>query len=77
MPRLHDIKIHEEFFAPVFDGQKTFEVRRNDKNYMPGDIVIMREWSLEHGFTGRAVCKEIGYVTAFNQRPGWCVFSLL
>ena len=77
MQKIHEIKIAPEYFEPVFTGRKNFEVRKNDRGYRAGDSVIMREWSLEHGYSGRVVCREIGYVSTFEQRPGWCVFGLL
>lgn len=40
----HDLKIWPQFFCRVADGSKTFEVRKNDRGFQPGDIVILREW---------------------------------
>ena len=42
--RKHKIKLHEKYFQAVLSGKKTFEVRSNhDRDYQPGDIVIMQE----------------------------------
>ena len=36
---LHKIKIRREYAAPVYEGEKTFEVRINDRDYKVGDYV--------------------------------------
>lgn len=75
----HELKIRREFFNAVLDGAKTFEIRKNDRGFQPGDTVKLREIvpdPLEH-YTGRACDFRIGYVTDFSQMPGFVVFSLL
>jgi len=36
---IHELKILPEFFHDVFTGLKTFEVRKNDRNFKVGDIL--------------------------------------
>ena len=36
----HRIKIQDVFADAVISGQKTFEVRKNDRNYQRGDHVV-------------------------------------
>jgi len=35
----HEIKIQKEYAQAVFLGEKTFEVRNNDRGYQKGDLV--------------------------------------
>ena len=35
----HEIKIQKEFANAVFLGEKTFEVRNNDRGYQKGDLI--------------------------------------
>lgn len=35
----HEIKIQKEFAQAVYLGEKTFEVRYNDRGYQKGDLV--------------------------------------
>ena len=39
MRKIHDIKLNYEFQQPILDGDKTFEVRLNDRGYQKGDLV--------------------------------------
>lgn len=59
----HTLKIQPEFFDAVSDGRKTFEVRRgNDRIYKVGDVVLLREFIQETGYTGHELTVEITYV---------------
>ena len=35
----HNIKILEDFATAVVNGEKTFEIRENDRGYQKGDII--------------------------------------
>lgn len=37
--RLHSIKINKDFADSVFSGDKTFELRLNDRGYQKGDVI--------------------------------------
>jgi hypothetical protein len=36
--RVHELKYWPDFFKKTVNGKKTFELRRNDHNYMLGDV---------------------------------------
>ena len=36
----HRIKLSEDFAEAVLNGDKSFEIRKNDRGYQKGDIVI-------------------------------------
>lgn len=38
----HEIKIQKEFADAVFLGEKTFEVRNNDRGYQKGDLISFK-----------------------------------
>lgn len=40
----HELKITKDNFDAIVKGQKTFELRRNDRNYEVGDILLLRDW---------------------------------
>ncbi|HBD0694848.1 TPA: DUF3850 domain-containing protein, partial [Enterococcus faecalis] len=42
-PVIHTLKIETEFFKAVKERRKTFEIRKNDRNFQVGDILILEE----------------------------------
>lgn len=69
----HELKTWPQYFCRVADGTKTFEVRKNDRGFQPGDEVILKEW--DPGVKGEWVNNDpvgpesyhetvIGYTTA-------------
>lgn len=73
----HEIKCWPQYYCRVIDGAKTFEIRKNDRGYQPGDMVVMREWNPDlhgvddgktgvyqepKGYSGRKCSFMIGYV---------------
>lgn len=80
----HKIKIWPHFFDLVKSGEKPFEVRKNDRDYQRGDIVILQEWNPVSGtYTGRELKRAIGYVFypgVHNLSLGYCdacIFTLI
>jgi hypothetical protein len=59
----HELKSWPQYFEATLEGTKTFELRRNDRDYQAGDLVVLREY--EPGmdrYTGRYQIHEITYV---------------
>lgn len=82
----HELKILPPYFEAVIDGRKTFEIRKDDRGFQAGDTVTLREYDpakvqigtpKEWGYTRREYKAKIGYVTAYEQQPGYVVFSLV
>jgi hypothetical protein len=59
---LQDLKCVNPYFQDVLEGRKNFEVRWNDRNYKRGDILILREWHREKGYSGREVYVAVEYI---------------
>lgn len=75
----HELKTWPEFFAHVVAGTKTFEFRRNDRRFMTGDVLHLREWDpLTEEYTGHECRRRVGYILAsyVNGVP-YVVLSLL
>lgn len=76
----HEVKTWREVFQDVWDHRKTFEVRRDDRDYKVGDLLIQREYDKDgRTWTGRRVRGRITYKLAggqFGIEPGFCVLSL-
>lgn len=81
-PTTHYLKTWPAYFEQVANGNKTFEIRKNDRGFQKGDIVVLAEYEPPTGvfsgkYTGEKLSAEIGYVTPFEQKEGFVVFSLL
>lgn len=62
-PALHALKILPEYFDAVFTGCKKAEFRLNDHDFSVGDYLILNEWELNSGYSGRRVVVEVTDVT--------------
>lgn len=51
---IHALKTDIGYFDEVNEGYKTFEVRKNDRPFTPGDNILLQEWAPEtKTYTGR------------------------
>lgn len=80
----HKLKTWPSYFQRVWTGEKTFEVRLDDRGYQKGDGVVLREWdrtvecSCGHGdhadicakYSGRTITARIGHVMASTPPRG-------
>lgn len=64
----HQIKILLEYFQAIESGEKTFEVRFNDRNYHVHDILHLREWQ-DDKYTGKEMAVEVTYLL---DNPDYC-----
>ena len=58
----HDLKTLPEYFWAVIEKRKPFEVRKNDRKFKVGDVLVLREWTEKKGYTGRAVMRTVSYI---------------
>lgn len=74
--KVHHIKLGESFFGEVERGEKTFELRKNDRDYKKGDILEMMEFK-DGKNTGRTVRVLVTYIlTEFaGLEEGYCIMA--
>jgi ParB family chromosome partitioning protein len=41
--KLHTLKILPKYYLAVASGEKTFELRKNDRDYQVGDLIIFTD----------------------------------
>lgn len=58
---IHALKTLPEYFEAVRKGYKTFELRKNDRDFRVGDYLALNEWDGEK-YTGRALLAKITYM---------------
>lgn len=66
----HQLKIKSEYLNAIIWGDKTFEIRKNDRDFKVGDRVTLIE---EEG--NRYLTIRIKYITSYAQQDGYIVFS--
>lgn len=59
---IHELKCLPEYFSAVASGNKTFEVRKNDRPFVVSDFIALNEYSIAGGYTGRCAMLEITYI---------------
>ena len=71
-------KILPKYFRAVRKEEKNFELRKDEDNAQPGDVLILMEW--ENGeYTGRTEVRRIRYVLRnmpeYGLMPGYCIIG--
>lgn len=79
----HELKTWSRHFNDVFMGRKTFEVRKNDREYKAGDNLTLIEGDLneigEWIPTGRKLTRTVTHILPggqFGILQGFCVMSI-
>lgn len=62
MARVHELKTWPEYFHKVRTGEKKFELRKNDRDFHSGDLLLLQEWSYTTGYTGETLLAKITYI---------------
>lgn len=82
-PVEHELKCWAEYFEAVLTGRKSFEIRKNDRDFRVGDTLWLREWVLpadptcqDTYYTDRECRRTVSYITDFGQWQGRVVMGL-
>ena len=60
--KIHELKLSTKYFKDVVDLKKTFEIRKNDRNFEVGDVLALSAYdSFYHRYA------KNGYITHRNQ----------
>ena len=76
MTKIHNLKIRAEYALLKLNGDKMFEIRKNDRNYEVGDIVlynVIDDTELNRQFVSKFY--KITYITNYAQQDGYVVFG--
>lgn len=72
----HDLKILPEWFNAVISGVKTFEIRKDNRNFQPRDELLLREWD-GNAYTGRTCMADVTMVLRGEYcREGYCTMAI-
>jgi hypothetical protein len=78
--KLHELKCWPPYFGDVLAGRKTFELRRNDRDFKVGDLIDLKEYDHTHEdgpYTGRTCLVEVAYaLEGYGLEPGYIALGL-
>ena len=80
----HELKTVPAYFEPLLRGEKTFEVRRDDRGFQKGDTLWLREFTPnartpQQQYSGRWVLATVDWILTGGQmgvEPGYVVMSI-
>jgi hypothetical protein len=78
----HELKTWPVYFERLLSGEKTFEIRKDDRGFQAGDELVLQEFDPElcqhmvttcgpecPGYSGRGLVFRVGFV--YRHAPGW------
>lgn len=78
--KVHELKTWPAFLEHVISGDKTFEIRKNDRLFAVGDRLWLRGWDpREERYTDREHTLVVTYVldsTKFGLQPGYVALGI-
>lgn len=75
MSTVHELKILTEYLDAIDEGCKSFEIRKNDRDYKVGNFLLLKEYK-EGRFTGRETLQRITYMTNYEQKESFVVMAI-
>jgi len=61
--KIHELKTIAPYYQFVNEGRKTFEVRKNDRDFQYGDILHLREYNPKNEtYTGNECMAKVGWI---------------
>lgn len=83
---VHYLKTCPEFFEEIRLGNKTFELRKADRKFNIGDVLILQEWKpTREEYTGRILARTItfllfshdgAFMPSFGLEPGYVAIGM-
>lgn len=76
--RVHEVKAYPDNFHLMSIGQKPFDVRRDDRLYERGDIIVFKEYDPHTGTYSGAMIKRLVTCKQIWEglSPGYCALGL-
>lgn len=60
---VHELKTWPEYYWAVSNGEKTFEIRKNDRNFEVGDYLKLQEYDFcKQEYTGEYMFVRVTYL---------------
>ena len=77
---IHCLKTWPEPFEALWEGLKTYEYRRDDRDFQVGDELVLQEWDPEtEEYSGRSLKAKVQYMSRgpdWGIPDGYCCMSI-
>jgi len=80
---VHELKTWSYYFNLLKSGEKPFELRKNDRGFLAGHELLLREYDPEtQTYSGQTLRRKITFVLEgskaeeFGLKPGYCIMGL-
>ena len=81
--KIHELKTDDHVYRLVENGKKTFDFRKNDRDFKEGDILHLKEWYpgtvTEGEYSGHSLLAKVTYILmggVYGVPEGYCVMSI-
>lgn len=88
--KIHELKLDDKYFNYVRDGIKTFEIRKNDRDFQSGDLLALSRYKdgsycnrkFIRGFNtsdihdADTLLMSVDYITDYEQKDGYVVMGI-
>lgn len=88
--KVHELKLDDEYFNDVKDGSKTFEIRKDDRDFQPGDLLALShykdgDYRKRYPLSGLQIVDiheadtllmKVEYITDYEQKDGYVVMGI-
>lgn len=80
----HKLKIREEFFNALINDEKTYEIRKNDRDYQKGDKIYFTKMICQDGsieeikpqVLGEFIITHVFSNTEYGLKEGYVILSI-
>lgn len=86
---VHELKTDPDVFAMSYAGNKNFEIRKNDRDFQVGDLLILKETlfsgeQMKNGmplqYSGRILSRSVNYILPggeYGLDPEWVIMDVI
>ena len=76
----HELKTWPEFFSEIEKGNKTFELRKDDRNFSLDDHLLLLEFDpATNEYSGKIIVRQVSYKLlgpGWGLEEGYCILGL-
>jgi len=80
---IHELKTWIDYFELIRNGKKSFELRKNDRGFLVGHELLLREYDKDKKvYTGRKLRRRVTFVLQGEEvedlglKKGFCIIGL-